>query len=131
MFQRAAASFDECSTAGIFLTGLRSQNFQSRLLFHSDIVPLPSSSESLALPSSHPVPVAGLKGEYQPFPLCFFSLCLFFPLLFPPLCLFSPLPFLPLSNSFSWALLCCSDLLRLLENWELWGFEVLSQVGNS
>lgn len=113
MFQRTAASFDECSTAGIFLTGLRSQSFQSRLLFHSDIVPLPSSSESLALPSSHPVPVAGLKGKYQ---------------LFSPLP-FSPLPFFPLSNSFSRALLCCSDLLRLLENWELWGFEVLNQVG--
>ncbi|KAL2296275.1 hypothetical protein Nmel_018575, partial [Mimus melanotis] len=65
MFQRAAASFDECSTAGIFLTGLRSQSFQSRLLFHSEIVPLPSS-ESLALPSSHPVPVAGLKDLLAP-----------------------------------------------------------------
>ncbi|XP_032937361.1 condensin complex subunit 2 isoform X2 [Catharus ustulatus] len=66
MFQRTAASFDECSTAGIFLTGLRCQSFQSRLLFHSDIVPLPSSSESLALPSSHPVPVAGLKALLAP-----------------------------------------------------------------
>ncbi|XP_056364560.1 condensin complex subunit 2 isoform X2 [Oenanthe melanoleuca] len=65
MFQRAAASFDECSTAGIFLTGLRSQGFQSCLLFHSEIVPLPSS-ESLALPSSLPVPVAGLKALLAP-----------------------------------------------------------------
>ncbi|XP_016159097.1 PREDICTED: condensin complex subunit 2 isoform X2 [Ficedula albicollis] len=65
MFQRAAASFDECSTAGIFLTGLRSQSFQSRLLFHSEIVPLPSS-ESLTLPSSLPVPVAGLKALLAP-----------------------------------------------------------------
>uniref|UniRef100_A0A8C3DS26 Condensin complex subunit 2 n=1 Tax=Corvus moneduloides TaxID=1196302 RepID=A0A8C3DS26_CORMO len=60
MFQRAAASFDECSTAGIFLTGLRSQSFQSRLLFHSGIIPLPSS-DTPALPSSDPVPVADLK----------------------------------------------------------------------
>ncbi|XP_068030683.1 condensin complex subunit 2 isoform X2 [Anomalospiza imberbis] len=65
MFQRAAASFDECNTAGIFLTGLRSQGFQSRLLFHSGIVPLPSS-ESLALPSSHPVTVLALKALLAP-----------------------------------------------------------------
>ncbi|RLV85309.1 hypothetical protein DV515_00016097, partial [Chloebia gouldiae] len=65
MFQRAAASFDECNTAGIFLTGLRSQSFQSRLLFHSGIVPLPSS-ESLGLPSSHPVTVPALKALLAP-----------------------------------------------------------------
>ncbi|XP_053856768.1 condensin complex subunit 2 isoform X1 [Vidua macroura] len=65
MFQRAAASFDECNTAGIFLTGLRSQGFQSRLLFHSGIVPLPSS-ESLALPSSQPVTVPALKALLAP-----------------------------------------------------------------
>ncbi|KAM6996379.1 condensin complex subunit 2 [Passerculus sandwichensis] len=61
LFQRAVASFDECSSAGIFLTGLRSRGCQSRLLFPSELVPLPSS-ESLALPSSHPVTVPGLKG---------------------------------------------------------------------
>ncbi|XP_074415472.1 condensin complex subunit 2 isoform X2 [Zonotrichia albicollis] len=60
MFQRSIASFDECSAAGIFLTGLRSRDFQSRLLFPSELVPLPSS-ESLALPSSQPVTVPGLK----------------------------------------------------------------------
>ncbi|OWK49786.1 Condensin complex subunit 2 [Lonchura striata] len=65
MFQRAAASFDECNTAGIFLTGLRSQSFQSRLLFHSGIVPLPSS-ESLALPSSQPVTVPALRALLAP-----------------------------------------------------------------
>uniref|UniRef100_A0A8C0UPJ5 Condensin complex subunit 2 n=1 Tax=Cyanistes caeruleus TaxID=156563 RepID=A0A8C0UPJ5_CYACU len=43
MFQRAAASFDECSTAGIFLPGLRSRTFRSRLLFPSELIPLPSS----------------------------------------------------------------------------------------
>ncbi|XP_059346818.1 condensin complex subunit 2 isoform X1 [Ammospiza nelsoni] len=65
LFQRAVASFDECSSAGIFLTGLRSRGFQSRLLFPSELVPLPSS-ESLALPSSHPVTVPGLKALLAP-----------------------------------------------------------------
>ncbi|NXC28885.1 CND2 protein, partial [Campylorhamphus procurvoides] len=60
MFQKAAASFDECSTAGIFLTGLRSQSFHSELLFESKIVPLPSS-ETLPLPNSEPVKVMDLK----------------------------------------------------------------------
>ncbi|KAL9823300.1 condensin complex subunit 2 isoform 2-T2 [Geothlypis trichas] len=65
MFQRAVASFDECSSAGIFLTGLRSRGCQSRLLFPSDIVPLPSS-ESLALPSCHPVTVPALRALLAP-----------------------------------------------------------------
>uniref|UniRef100_A0A8D2PT81 Condensin complex subunit 2 n=1 Tax=Zosterops lateralis melanops TaxID=1220523 RepID=A0A8D2PT81_ZOSLA len=65
MFQRAAASFDECNTAGIFLSGLHSQSFQSRLLFPSGIVPLPSS-ESPALPSTDPVTVASLKALLAP-----------------------------------------------------------------
>ncbi|XP_017687353.1 PREDICTED: condensin complex subunit 2 [Lepidothrix coronata] len=60
MFQKAAASFDECSTAGIFLTHLRSQNFHSELQFESRIVPLPSS-ETLSLPNSDPVKMMGLK----------------------------------------------------------------------
>ncbi|KAM6331363.1 condensin complex subunit 2 isoform 2-T2 [Alca torda] len=60
MFQRTAASFDECSTAGIFLTGLRTQNCHSELLFDSKIVPLPSS-ETLTLPNSDPVKVMDLK----------------------------------------------------------------------
>nr|XP_041576468.1 condensin complex subunit 2 isoform X2 [Taeniopygia guttata] len=60
MFQRSIASFDECNTAGAFMTRLRCQDFRSRLLFPSEIVPLPSS-ESLALPSTQPVTVPGLK----------------------------------------------------------------------
>ncbi|NXJ71707.1 CND2 protein, partial [Rostratula benghalensis] len=60
MFQKTAASFDECSTAGIFLTGLRSQNCHSGLLFDSKIVPLPSS-ETAMLPNSDPVKVIDLK----------------------------------------------------------------------
>ncbi|XP_059687469.1 condensin complex subunit 2 isoform X3 [Gavia stellata] len=60
MFQKTAASFDECSTAGIFLTGLRTQSCHSELLFDSKIVPLPSS-ETLTLPNSDPVKVTDLK----------------------------------------------------------------------
>uniref|UniRef100_A0A8D0ETE1 Condensin complex subunit 2 n=1 Tax=Strix occidentalis caurina TaxID=311401 RepID=A0A8D0ETE1_STROC len=60
MFQKTAASFDECSTAGIFLTGLRTQSCQSELLFDSKIVPLPSS-ETVVLPNSDPVKVTDLK----------------------------------------------------------------------
>ncbi|NXF41006.1 CND2 protein, partial [Nyctibius bracteatus] len=60
MFRKTAASFDECSTAGIFLTGLHTQNCHSELLFDSKIVPLPSS-ETLTLPNSDPVKVTDLK----------------------------------------------------------------------
>ncbi|XP_009874818.1 PREDICTED: condensin complex subunit 2 [Apaloderma vittatum] len=60
MFRKTAASFDECSTAGIFLTGLRTQSWHSELLFDSKIVPLPSS-ETLTLPNSDPVKVVDLK----------------------------------------------------------------------
>lgn len=102
MFQRAAASFDECSTAGIFLTGLRSQSFQSRLLFHSGIIPLPSS-DTPALPSSDPVPVADLKGEFQPFFPCFSWP---YPAPSPVISVTALIP------------------LRMLENREFWRFEV-------
>ncbi|XP_005505306.2 condensin complex subunit 2 isoform X1 [Columba livia] len=60
MFQKTAASFDECSTAGIFLTGLRTQGCHSKLLFDLHIVPLPSS-ETPTLPNSDPVNVTDLK----------------------------------------------------------------------
>ncbi|NWW53413.1 CND2 protein, partial [Pedionomus torquatus] len=60
MFQKTAASFDECSTAGIFLTGLRTQNCHSELLFDYKIVPLPSS-ETITLPNSDPVKAIDLK----------------------------------------------------------------------
>ncbi|XP_039943690.1 condensin complex subunit 2 isoform X1 [Hirundo rustica] len=65
MFQRAATSFDECSAAGIFLVGLRSQSFRSRLLFPSGIVPLPSQ-ERPARPSADPVSAAGLGALLAP-----------------------------------------------------------------
>ncbi|NWR80173.1 CND2 protein, partial [Centropus unirufus] len=60
LFQRAAMSFDESSTAGIFLVKLQSQSYHSELLFDTKIVPLPSS-ETLTLPSSNPVKVMDLK----------------------------------------------------------------------
>ncbi|XP_049687244.1 condensin complex subunit 2 isoform X2 [Accipiter gentilis] len=60
MFRKTAASLDECSTAGIFLTGLHTQSCHSELLFDSKIVPLPSS-ETLTLPNSDPVKVTDLK----------------------------------------------------------------------
>ncbi|NXI50698.1 CND2 protein, partial [Chloroceryle aenea] len=64
MFQKAATSFDECSTVGIFLSGLRTCGFQNELLFEAKIVPL-ASSEVLTLPSSDPVKVVDLKSLLQ------------------------------------------------------------------
>ncbi|XP_027762433.1 condensin complex subunit 2 [Empidonax traillii] len=60
MFQKEAGSFDERSTAGIFLTRLHSQDFHCELQFESRIVPLPSS-ETLSLPNSDPVEMMDLK----------------------------------------------------------------------
>ncbi|XP_040394413.1 condensin complex subunit 2 isoform X2 [Cygnus olor] len=60
MFQKTSASFDECSTAGIFLTSLRTQSCHSKLLFDSEIVPLPSSA-TVTLPNYDPVTVTDLN----------------------------------------------------------------------
>ncbi|XP_035201124.1 condensin complex subunit 2 [Oxyura jamaicensis] len=60
MFQKTSASFDECSTAGIFLTSLRTQSCHSKLLFDSEIVPLPSSA-TITLPNCDPVKVTDLN----------------------------------------------------------------------
>ncbi|XP_059726726.1 condensin complex subunit 2 isoform X2 [Haemorhous mexicanus] len=60
MFQRSLATFNECNVAGAFMTGLRALDFRSRLLFPSELVPLPSE-ESPPLPSTRPVTVPGLK----------------------------------------------------------------------
>ncbi|XP_053257497.1 condensin complex subunit 2 [Podarcis raffonei] len=60
MFQRTAASFDECSTAGVFLTMLHVHNFLSEVLFDSMVIPLPSSTTA-ELPTSSHVKVTGLK----------------------------------------------------------------------
>uniref|UniRef100_A0A6J0SLG3 Condensin complex subunit 2 n=1 Tax=Pogona vitticeps TaxID=103695 RepID=A0A6J0SLG3_9SAUR len=70
-FQRMATSFDECSTAGVFLTTLHTHSHLSKVLFDSMVTPLPSSVTP-ELPSPSDVKVAGLKaillqcGEKRP-----------------------------------------------------------------
>ncbi|KAG8141205.1 putative Condensin complex subunit 2 protein, partial [Naja naja] len=61
MFQKTASSFDECSTAGVFLTTLHTHSYLSEVLFDSMVVPLPSSSGTSEIPSSSPVKVTDLK----------------------------------------------------------------------
>ncbi|KAM3830586.1 condensin complex subunit 2 [Vipera latastei] len=60
MFQKTASSFDECSTAGVFLTTLHTHSYLSEVLFDSMVVPL-SSSVTSEMPSSSPVNVTDLK----------------------------------------------------------------------
>uniref|UniRef100_A0A674I0N9 Condensin complex subunit 2 n=1 Tax=Terrapene triunguis TaxID=2587831 RepID=A0A674I0N9_9SAUR len=60
MFQKTAASFDECSTVGIFLSTLHTHSYRCELLLDSKVTPLPSS-ETLESPSSAPVKVEDLK----------------------------------------------------------------------
>ncbi|KAH0623063.1 hypothetical protein JD844_030981 [Phrynosoma platyrhinos] len=60
IFQQTVASFDECSTAGVFLTTLRTHSDLSEVLFDSMVTPLASSVTS-ELPSSSHVKVADLK----------------------------------------------------------------------
>nr|XP_056716457.1 condensin complex subunit 2 [Euleptes europaea] len=60
MFQKTAASFDECSTVGVFLTTLHTHNYLSEILFDSMVTPLPSS-ETSDLPSSSHVKMADVK----------------------------------------------------------------------
>ncbi|XP_070621585.1 condensin complex subunit 2 [Erythrolamprus reginae] len=60
MFQKTASSFDECSTAGVFLTTLHTHSYFSEVLFDSSVVPLPSSSATPEIQSSH-VKVTDLK----------------------------------------------------------------------
>ncbi|XP_074065327.1 condensin complex subunit 2 isoform X2 [Macrotis lagotis] len=60
MFHKTAASFDECSTAGVFLSSLRCSDYRSELLFHSDARPL-STAEPLKFPVLGSVEVADLK----------------------------------------------------------------------
>ncbi|KAM6180265.1 condensin complex subunit 2 isoform 2-T2 [Erethizon dorsatum] len=64
MFQKTAASFDECSTAGVFLSTLRCQDYRSELLFPSDVQPL-STGESLELPDLGWVEMTDLKAPLQ------------------------------------------------------------------
>ncbi|XP_054853922.1 condensin complex subunit 2 [Eublepharis macularius] len=60
MFQKTAASFDECSTVGVFLTTLHTHSYLSEILFDSMVTALPSS-ETSEPPSSSYVKMAGLK----------------------------------------------------------------------
>ncbi|XP_005400717.1 PREDICTED: condensin complex subunit 2 isoform X1 [Chinchilla lanigera] len=64
MFQKTAASFDECSTAGVFLSTLHCQDYRSELLFPSDVQPL-STGESLELPDLGWVEMTDLKEPLQ------------------------------------------------------------------
>ncbi|XP_058050368.1 condensin complex subunit 2 [Ahaetulla prasina] len=61
MFQKTASSFDECSTAGVFLTTLHTHSYLSEVLFDSMVIPLPSSSGTSEIPSSSHVKVTDLK----------------------------------------------------------------------
>uniref|UniRef100_F6UB58 Condensin complex subunit 2 n=2 Tax=Ornithorhynchus anatinus TaxID=9258 RepID=F6UB58_ORNAN len=60
MFQKMAASFDECSTAGVFLSTLHCHDYGSELLFDSDVRPL-SASDPLEVPDSGSVEVADIR----------------------------------------------------------------------
>ncbi|PNJ03696.1 NCAPH isoform 5, partial [Pongo abelii] len=64
MFQKTAASFDECSTAGVFLSTLHCQDYRSELLFPSDVQTL-STGEPLELPELGCVEMTDLKAPLQ------------------------------------------------------------------
>ncbi|KAG8509675.1 Condensin complex subunit 2, partial [Galemys pyrenaicus] len=64
MFQKTAASFDECSTAGVFLSTLHCTDYRSELLFPSDVQIL-STGESLELPDLGWVEMTDLEAPLQ------------------------------------------------------------------
>ncbi|XP_032267027.1 condensin complex subunit 2 [Phoca vitulina] len=64
MFQKTAASFDECSTAGVFLSTLHCHDYRSELLFPSDVQTL-STEEPLELPDLGWVEMTDLKAPMQ------------------------------------------------------------------
>ncbi|XP_017654810.1 condensin complex subunit 2 [Nannospalax galili] len=64
MFQKTAASFDECSTAGVFLSTLHCQDYRSELLFPSDVQTL-STGEPLKSPDLGWVEMTDLKAPLQ------------------------------------------------------------------
>ncbi|XP_037663547.1 condensin complex subunit 2 [Choloepus didactylus] len=64
MFQKTAASFDECSTAGVFLSTLHCYDYRSELLFPSDAQAL-STKEPLELPDLGWVEMTDLKASLQ------------------------------------------------------------------
>ncbi|XP_044135179.1 condensin complex subunit 2 [Bufo gargarizans] len=60
LFQKAAASFDECSTVGVFLTALRCCNYRSELHFDDYLIPLTTIEEE-TFPAPNSVDTAELK----------------------------------------------------------------------
>uniref|UniRef100_A0A8D1E781 Condensin complex subunit 2 n=3 Tax=Sus scrofa TaxID=9823 RepID=A0A8D1E781_PIG len=64
MFQKTAASFDECSTAGVFLSTLHCHDYSSELLFPSDVQTL-STGEPPELPDLGWVEMTDLKAPLQ------------------------------------------------------------------
>ncbi|XP_006900758.1 PREDICTED: condensin complex subunit 2 [Elephantulus edwardii] len=64
MFQKTAASFDECGTAGVFLSTLRCCDYRSELLFPSE-VPALSSQAPLELPDLGWVEMTDLKTHLE------------------------------------------------------------------
>ncbi|XP_053443351.1 condensin complex subunit 2 isoform X2 [Nycticebus coucang] len=64
MFQKTAASFDECSTAGVFLSTIHCHDYKSELLFPSDVKTLPTG-EPLELPDLGWVEMTDLKEPLQ------------------------------------------------------------------
>uniref|UniRef100_A0A8C4KX12 Condensin complex subunit 2 n=1 Tax=Equus asinus TaxID=9793 RepID=A0A8C4KX12_EQUAS len=64
MFQRTIASFDECSTAGVFLSTLHCHDYRSELLFPSDVRVL-STEAPLEFPDLGWVDMTDLKAPLQ------------------------------------------------------------------
>ncbi|XP_073415636.1 condensin complex subunit 2 [Dendrobates tinctorius] len=60
LFQKAATSFDECSTVGVFLTTLRCSDYHSELRFDDYLIPLATIEEE-TLPAPDSVDAAELK----------------------------------------------------------------------
>ncbi|XP_069799549.1 condensin complex subunit 2 [Dendropsophus ebraccatus] len=60
LFQKAAASFDECSTVGVFLTALRCSDYRSELHFDDYLMPL-STIEEETLPTLNSTDTVELK----------------------------------------------------------------------
>ncbi|XP_077119028.1 condensin complex subunit 2 [Ranitomeya variabilis] len=60
LFQKAATSFDECSTVGVFLTTLRCSDYRSELRFDDYLIPL-STIEEETIPAPDSVDAAELK----------------------------------------------------------------------
>lgn len=62
MFQRMAASFDENSTAGVFLSVLFSEDSRCELRFPSHMTLLKSQPSLLQMPHQH-VPISPFTGK--------------------------------------------------------------------